>query len=210
MMREARLPAHLKRLLALAEQQCQRVVKLIEALLDVTRIQVGNLALSVEELDLQALTREVVERFEAELSQAGIGVIWRAEAPVVGTWDRARIEQVVTNLVLNAIKYGAGHPLEIHLIAAHDRAKLVVADKGIGIEPSRLPHIFERFERGVSARHYSGLGLGLYITRQIIVAHGGTIDVESELGVGTTFVVELPRHGRSARAGVSPPPGGSN
>lgn len=201
-----------QRLLVLAEQQCQRIVKLIEDLLNVTRIQAGKLALSVEELDLRALTREVVDRFEAELKQAGSRVVWRAEAPVMGTWDRARMEQVVTNLVVNAIKYGAGKPIEIHLVADDENTRLVVADSGIGIEPSRLPYIFERFERGVSAQHYGGLGLGLYISRQIVVAHGGSIGVESELGVGTTFVVELPTRGcrGSKPAEVSLPPEGSN
>lgn len=200
---------HAQKLLMLAERQCQRIVRLIEDLLNVTRIQAGKLALSVEELDLRALSREVVDRFEVELKRAGSRVLWRAEAPVVGTWDRARMEQVVTNLVLNAIKYGAGKPIEIHLAADDENARLVVTDSGIGIEPSRLPYIFECFERGVSAKHYGGLGLGLYISRQIVVAHGGSIGVESELGVGTAFVVELPRRG-SKPAEVSLSPQGSN
>lgn len=206
------LPPRGQKLLVLAERQCQRIVRLIEDLLNVTRIQAGKLALSVEELDLRALSREVVDRFEAELKQAGSSVVWRAEAPVVGTWDRARMDQVVTNLMLNAIKYGAGKPIEIHLAADDERARLVVADNGIGIEPSRLPYIFERFERGVSAQHYGGLGLGLYISRQIVVAHGGSIGVESELGVGTTFIVELPRRGcrGSKPAEVTLSPEGSN
>jgi PAS domain S-box-containing protein len=206
-MRDAtRLNPREQKLLVLAERHRQRLVKLIEDLLNVTRIQAGKLALSFEELDLWALSQEVVDRFEEELKQAGSSVVWQAEAPVVGTWDRARMEQVVTNLVLNAIKYGAGKPIQIHLAAEDDKARLVIADNGNGIEPSRLPYVFERFERGVSARHYGGLGLGLYISRQIVVAHGGSIGVESELGVGTAFVVELPRNdGRRA-----PPPGGSN
>ena len=206
-MRDAtRLTPREQRLLVLTERHCQRLVKLIEDLLNVTRIQAGKLALSFDEFDLRALSQEVVDLLEEELNQAGSRVVWRAEAPVVGTWDRARMEQVVTNLVLNAIKYGAGKPIQIHLAAEDDKARLVIADNGIGIEPSRLPYVFERFERGVSARHYGGLGLGLYISRQIVVAHGGSIGVESELGVGTAFVVELPRNGCRR----SPPPGGSS
>lgn len=197
------LPPRARRLLVLAERQCQRVVKLIGDLLDVTRIQADKLALRLEEVDLRALSWEVVERLEAELHQSGSSVRWRADAPVVGTWDRARMEQVVTNLMLNAIKYGAGRPIDVSLDARGERVRLVVADSGIGIEPSRVPRVFERFERGVSAQHYGGLGLGLYITRQIVAAHGGTIEVESEPGVGTSFTVEVPMH-----TGGLPPPAG--
>jgi signal transduction histidine kinase len=188
------LPAGAPKLLGVAERQCQRLVRLIEDLLNVTRAQAGKLELKLEEVDLRALSQEVVERLDAELKRAGTMVVWRAEAPVLGTWDRARMDQVVTNLLLNAIKYGGGKPIEISVTAEGDKAELVVADRGIGIDPSRQPHIFERFERGVSAQHYGGLGLGLYICRQIVVAHGGSIRVESELGVGSAFIVELPRH----------------
>lgn len=202
----AALPPRVRKLLGLAERQCQRVVRLIGDLLDVTRIQVGDLALVLEEIDLRALAQEVVERLEAELIQSGSSVRWRADAPVVGTWDRARMEQVVTNLLLNAIKYGAGQPIEVTLEAGDERARLVVADGGIGIEPSRVPHIFERFERGVSAQHYGGLGLGLYITRQIVAAHGGTIEVATALGAGSSFVVEIPRRaGRPSLAEAQAP-----
>jgi signal transduction histidine kinase len=113
---------------------------------------------------------------------------------VPGLWDRARLEQVVTNLLSNAVKYGRGQPIEVAVMGADDRARLVVRDQGIGIAPEHLSRIFERFERAVSAHNYGGLGLGLYIVRQIVEAHGGAIHVTSTPGEGSTFVVDLPRH----------------
>ncbi|WP_438001119.1 PAS domain-containing sensor histidine kinase [Sorangium sp. So ce185] len=211
LMREATaLPAGAQRLAGMAERQCRRLVRLIEDLLDVARIQAGKLELKLEDVDLRALSREVVEDFEVELKQSGSTVTWRADAPVVGSWDRARLEQVVTNLVLNAIKYGRGKPIEISVAADGEMAKLVVADRGIGIAASCVPYIFERFERGVSAQHYGGLGLGLYISRRIVDAHGGSIRVESELGAGAAFIVDLPLRPRrhALPTEVSPPAGG--
>ncbi|WP_437727678.1 sensor histidine kinase [Sorangium sp. So ce861] len=211
LMREATaLPAGAQRLAGMAERQCRRLVRLIEDLLNVARIQAGKLELQLGDVDLRALSREVVEDFDVELKQAGSTVSWRADAPVVGMWDRARLEQVVTNLVLNAIKYGRGKPIEISVAAEGEMARLVVADHGIGIDASCVPYIFERFERGVSAQHYGGLGLGLYISRRIVDAHGGSIRVESEPGAGAAFIVDLPlrrrRHAPSTE--VFPPAGG--
>ena len=99
---------------------------------------------------------------------------------------------MITNLVVNASKYGAGKPIQIRIERAGDIARLSVIDRGIGIDPARRPYIFDRFERAVTATSYKGLGLGLYIARSIVVAHGGTIGVESEPGVGSTFTVDLP------------------
>ncbi len=113
-------------------------------------------------------------------------------APVYGQWDPARLDQVITNLVVNASKYGAGKPIRIRIERAGDLARLAVIDRGIGIDPARRPYIFDRFERAVTATSYKGLGLGLYIARSIVVAHGGSITVESEPGVGSTFTVDLP------------------
>jgi signal transduction histidine kinase len=107
-------------------------------------------------------------------------------------WDASRLEQVVTNLLSNAIKFGTGQPIEIRIHKSGNGAELAVTDHGIGIDPARQPFVFERFERAVSWANYGGLGLGLYITRWIVHAHGGRIRVESRLGAGATFIVELP------------------
>jgi signal transduction histidine kinase len=116
----------------------------------------------------------------------------QAPEPVVGQWDRSRLEQVVTNLVDNALKYGPGKPLELHLQVRDGLAVLTVSDQGIGIEAHNLTRIFNRFERAVSERNYGGLGLGLYISREIVEAMGGSIRVESQPSVRTSFTVELP------------------
>jgi len=110
-----------------------------------------------------------------------------------GSWDRLRIEQVVTNLVGNAIKYGAGRPIEVTIEALGETARISVLDHGIGISPEDEERVFGRFERAVSERHYSGFGLGLWISRQIVEAHGGTIRFERPPDAATRFVVDLPR-----------------
>ncbi|MDC3986865.1 GAF domain-containing sensor histidine kinase [Polyangium jinanense] len=193
LLREAqKSPSGTPKLLVRAEAQCRRLERLVEDLLDVSRIQAGELELHREEVELVALSREVTARFETELAQVRSPLLWRIDGPVVGFWDRARLEQVLTCLVHNAIKYGAGQPIEVELSVLDGKAWLTVADRGIGIAPDRLPHIFERFERGVPTKNYGGLGLGLYIARQIVEALGGSIRVESKLGQGSRFTIELP------------------
>jgi signal transduction histidine kinase len=180
------------KLVGLADRQCERLAKLVDDLLSATKAQAGKLELHREDVDLVALCREVAARFEVELEQARSSVSWKIDGAVQGAWDRSRMEQVVTNLLLNAIKYGAGGTIEIRVSTTNMNATLTVADHGIGIAPERLPHVFDRFERAVSAQHYGGLGLGLYITREIVRAHGGSVGVSSEPGVGSVFTVELP------------------
>src|SRR5262249_5720318 len=109
-----------------------------------------------------------------------------------GLWDGSRLDQVVANLLSNAIKFGSKHPIEIAVTQVGSCAQISVTDHGIGIAPERLGTVFDRFMRGVDSTHYGGLGLGLYISRQLVEAHGGTIGVRSRPGEGATFTVELP------------------
>jgi signal transduction histidine kinase/uncharacterized membrane protein affecting hemolysin expression len=183
-----RMTAKLETLERLAHQ----LRKLIGNLLDVSRIQAGRLDLERGEMDFVALVREVIERAEADLARAGSTVTIEAPEKLVGLWDRLRLDQVVTNLVANASKYGSGKPIVVRLERAGQEARLSVTDQGIGISPDDQKRIFERFERAVSTQHYAGFGLGLWIVRQIVEAHGGTIAVESTPGTGATFTVALP------------------
>jgi signal transduction histidine kinase len=138
----------------------------------------------------------VVERFAPELARTGSRLTLHAPAPVTGHWDRARLDQVVTHLVSNAVKYGQGNPIQLTVEAHEGLVRLVVQDAGIGIAPEHQGRVFGRFERAVSERNYGGFGLGLWMTQQVVTAMGGRITLDSQLGVGSTFTVELPREPR--------------
>jgi two-component system OmpR family sensor kinase len=176
-----------------ARRQAGRLTKLVDELLTVGRITSGRLELVREPLDLAEIVRDTVGRLRDSAAQNGSTLTCDVPATVPGSWDRMRIEQVVGNLVDNAIKYGGGAPITVTLTADAERAAIAVRDEGIGIDAEKLARVFDRFERAVSARHYGGLGLGLYIARQIVDAHGGTITVASTPGDGATFTVTLPR-----------------
>jgi signal transduction histidine kinase len=178
--------------LRMIERQADRLVRLADALLDVSSITSGRLSLAREEVDLAALVREVVARYGEEASDAGCALTCDAPGSVRSTFDASRIDQVLSNLVSNALKYGHGQPVHVALVAADGVGRLSVMDRGIGIDPADQARIFGRFERAVSGRHYSGLGLGLWIVHQIVAGHGGRIEVTSAPGEGSTFIVELP------------------
>jgi PAS domain S-box-containing protein len=192
----------LKGMLTRSERQVQRLAVLIENLLDVSRITAGPIHLKLQEFDFVEAVQEVVGRFSDELARAGCELRSMSEGPVRGRWDRLRLEQVVTNLLGNAIKYGAGKPIRIAVERADGTAILTVQDQGIGIDAQKIPRLFGRFERAVSSRSYGGLGLGLYIVRQIVEAHGGNIRVASQVGAGSMFTVELPLVAATSNAAV--------
>ena len=173
-------------------RQAERLDKLIEELLDVSRITAGRLVLELADVDLSAVVHDIAHRLGDDLARAGSQLQLSADSAVVARCDRTRIEQVVTNLMSNAIKYGKGQPIDVELATHADRVVLSVRDRGIGIAPEDQARIFDRFERAVSSRHFGGLGLGLWIVHQIIEAHGGAIAVQSEPGQGATFIAELP------------------
>ena len=174
--------------------QVKRLLGLMNALLDVSRLDSEHLTLELEPLDLAALVREGVSRFVSEAARAGCHLDCSCEGPIEGHWDRTRLEQVLSQLLTNALKYGAGRPVHVAVGTEGPRAWLVVRDEGIGIEPGALPRLFDKFERAVSVRNYGGLGLGLYLVRRIMQSHGGTIQVESSPGRGATFTARLPRN----------------
>lgn len=178
-----------------AESAGRRLVRVLEQLLDVTRIRAGHLKLDVTDVDLVRVARDALETLAPQLAAERIDAGVTAAAPsLTGRWDRARINQVLTNLLSNAIKYGEGKPVsvEISADALGERALLSVSDRGVGIPAEKQDRIFERFERAVDSNQISGLGLGLYIVQKIVLAHDGRISVRSEPGQGATFTVELP------------------
>jgi two-component system, OmpR family, sensor kinase len=175
-----------------ADRQTNRLARLVEGLLDVSRLRAGRLVLEREAVDLGEVTREMTERFREEARAAGCDLRLSIASPARGHWDRLRLEQVITNLVSNAIKYGGGAPVDLSVRTDGAVATLAVRDYGIGVSAEDLDRIFERFERAVSSKAYAGLGLGLYITRRIVEAHGGHIRADRASGSGTVFTVTLP------------------
>lgn len=181
-----------KRNLEVAEQQVLRLTDLVGDLLDVSRIRAGRLLLQCESTNIESLVTHVIERYRFDMTKVGTTIDFQSAGPVIGVWDPIRIEQVVENLLSNAIKYGLGKPVIVKVMSRGNVAYLIVKDHGIGIEKESQDRIFSRFERAVSSKKYSGLGLGLYIVRQIVEAHQGKIRVKSIPQKGSTFIVELP------------------
>jgi signal transduction histidine kinase len=181
------------RRMASVTRQMQRLTRLVESLLDVSRLTTGRLALNREVFDLRGLVRSVLGHLEAQARSSGTELSAHLpEDAVVGSWDRLRIEQVLANIVSNALKYGPGKPVQVSLEVDGALARLSVKDEGIGISPQDARRIFDRFERAVPTQNYGGMGLGLFITRQIVEAHGGDIRVHSRPGEGAEFIVQLP------------------
>ena len=192
---------HLLKHFAVIDRQVARLEKLTTELLDVSRITSGRLELHREHFDLVVLVREIVERFRADQARGASSIVFESDPSVVGEWDPFRIDQVASNLVVNAIRYGEGKPVHVSVHAADDAARIIVRDEGIGIAADHKERIFERFERAVSSSNYGGLGLGLWIARQVVDAHDGGIDVDSEPGRGATFTVTLPAVDAGLRTG---------
>ncbi|HEX6271855.1 MAG TPA: ATP-binding protein [Polyangiaceae bacterium] len=187
------LDEKLERKLESAARQTQRLERLIDNLLDISRMTTGHLELEPEPLDLAEVGHEVVERLREEASSLGSLIQFEAASRASGQWDRLRVEQVVTNLLTNAMKYGEGKPIMVRVSEDEQNAELSVRDRGIGIAPEDVERIFHQFERAANRRAAGGLGMGLYIARQIVEAHGGHIEVESKPGEGSLFRVRLPK-----------------
>lgn len=176
----------------IVELGMDRLSRLVEDMLDISRIENRKLSFHFEKIDLSELVSETLKRFRLELADAGIEVITDLEAGLLAKVDRFRFEQVLTNLITNAIRYAPRKPVEVTLSHANKRAVLSFRDSGPGIDKKDQEKIFKRFERLISANEVSGMGLGLFICKQIILGHRGSIRVESELGQGARFIIELP------------------
>ncbi len=199
--------AHESPKLASAVHQCERLRVLVDDLLDVSQIDCGKLQLLRERFDLVDVARDVLEQHAETAAAAGCKLALDAPAPTLGLWDRTRLEQVMRNLLGNAIKYAPRSPIEVFVGEREGRAIIEVRDRGIGIAESEVGRIFGRFERAVPPRNYGGLGLGLFIVQEIARAHGGVARVESTLGEGSRFWVEIPFENVSGIQGVTPSSG---
>ena len=186
-------PQKIEQMVNTDERQLDRLIRLINDILDVSRIRTGQLSVRPSRVDLGELAASIVEQLQPQCALSGCEARLRINEPAIGQWDEFRLEQVLVNLLTNAIRHGAGKPIEVHIDCRDDCAILSVRDYGIGIKSEDRERIFHQFERGKNERKGSGLGLGLFITDQIVRAHGGAIDVVSAPGAGATFSVTLPR-----------------
>ncbi len=174
------------------ERQIRSLIRLIDDMLDVSRIRTGKLSIRPDRFDLGKLVASVVENFASQMEASGCTLLFQRPEPIVGVWDEFRIEQVLANLLTNAMRYGAGKPVQVNVNATAASACIEVRDQGIGISQKSLERIFCQFERAEGSESSAGLGLGLFIAEQIVKAHGGRIQVESEEGNGALFRVLLP------------------
>ncbi|BFN25763.1 sensor histidine kinase MtrB [Pseudomonas sp. SCT] len=174
------------------ERQVQSLIRLIDDMLDVSRIRTGKLSIRPSRTDLAELVGNVVESFAAQMEACGCELRLERAESIIGVWDAFRIEQVLANLLTNAMRYGAGKPVQVSVTSCAEGACIEVRDHGIGISPQSLERIFCQFERAEGSEGSAGLGLGLFIADQIVRAHNGRIQVQSVEGQGSQFRVLLP------------------
>jgi signal transduction histidine kinase len=184
----------LERMLSTAYSQVERLAKTIDKLLDVSRFTAGKVAMNFEKVNLSELVKRTIHSFEIQLNKIGCAYQITAPDQVPIVCDLFRIEQVLINLLSNAMKYGPGKPIEIQVTSCAEWAEIRIKDHGIGIAKKDHQRVFQRFERATPPTNYGGLGLGLYITCKIIKQHQGSIHIESQLGQGATFIVRIPSH----------------
>jgi PAS domain S-box-containing protein len=185
-------PEKTRKLTSNTIKQVNRLNRLVDDMLDISRIRTGRLSIQPEVLNLGELIQEVLDRMALNFDEAGCEINLQIKGHIEGVWDRARLEQVIINILTNALRYGPGKPIELRAQYDENRVLIHIQDSGIGIAGENLERIFGQFERAISENEVSGFGLGLFISRQIVEAHGGRIWVESHLGHGSTFVIELP------------------
>ncbi len=182
----------LKRSTEQIERQAQRMSRLINELLDVSRIALNRLEVSPEPCDLRMLVDETVEAFQLQASGQGSKIEVTGDSSVTGQCDTFRIEQVIINLLTNAVRYGRAGTIHVHVAEQSDGVCFSVRDEGPGIPEKDIERIFDQFERAHKLQQTGGLGLGLYIARSIVEAHGGKISAANSPKGGAIFTVQLP------------------
>jgi PAS domain S-box-containing protein len=175
-----------------AQRQTRQLSRLVERLLDVSRLSTRDIRLEREPTDLAEIVRDVLARFEDTIAETGSPVTLDLQGAATGNWDRGRLDQVVTNLLGNALKYGGGAPVTLSLTSGRSgNVRLTVHDEGPGIAVEDQERIFSQYERAAD-EGFGGMGLGLWLVRRIVTAHGGTVTVDSSPGRGARFIVILP------------------
>ncbi|MCE3605952.1 hybrid sensor histidine kinase/response regulator [Massilia sp. P8910] len=189
---------NMRKMVARDGRQIQSMIRLINDMVDVSRIRSGKLSIRPAETELSALLSRIVSDLAQRTEAAGGTIELHAPAPVAGVWDEFRVEQIIINLLTNALRYGGSKPVKISLEARDGYAIIVVRDQGVGIAPEDQLRIFAPFERAGTKDVREGLGLGLYIARQLAESHDGTLDVDSAPNQGAAFRLTLPLHGSHA------------
>jgi signal transduction histidine kinase len=185
-------PEQMNNMIKRDERQIKAMIRLIDDMLDVSRMKSGTLSIRPGKVELMALLERVVNDLSLQAAAAGANVVLAPHQPVEGYWDEFRIEQVVVNLLTNAMRYGGGGAVEVSVHDEDGSVRIAVRDHGKGIAPDYIDRIFEPYERGARNGEPKGLGLGLYISRQLAKSHGGELTVESTPGEGATFSLTLP------------------
>ena len=173
-------------------QHLHRITHIVDNILDEARIATGRLILRPEKIDLNFMTAQIIEQIKVIAEEAKTELHYLPKKTIEGDWDSFRLEQVLLNLLMNAIRYGNSNPIHVEIDGDDHHAFLTVRDQGIGIKEEDHNRIFKRFERGIVEDRCTGMGLGLYIVHNIVIAHGGGIRLKSELGKGSEFTVTLP------------------
>jgi signal transduction histidine kinase len=185
-------PEQMGKMISRDERQIKAMIRLIDDMLDVSRMKSGTLSIRPGSVELMTLLERVVSDLTLQASATGSSIVLVPRAPVTGWWDEFRIEQVIVNLLTNALRYGGGAPVQVSVHDADGKVRVEVRDQGRGIAPEDLERIFQPYERGARNGEPKGLGLGLYISRQLAVSHGGELTVESRPGAGAVFRLMLP------------------
>lgn len=185
-------PENVNLLIHNTEKQVNRLVRLVDDMLDLSRIESGKLSFCFEKAKLSEIVLDVYSRLKEQLENAGCASEINIQDECLGAYDKARMEQVITNLLTNAMRYGRGKPIGLSVFRRERDSLFEITDNGVGIETENLEKIFQRFERLVNADEVSGLGLGLYISKQIVEGHRGKIWAESSVGRGSKFIVKIP------------------
>lgn len=186
------LEPKLARKIERAAQGADRLNALVESLLDVSRIESGRFSLNFERSDLKESIARLVQDLRPVATKASCTLTFQTSGSCVGLWDCVRLEQVASNLIANAIKYAPGEPIDVSLTREADEVVLAVSDGGTGFAVDAFPKLFARFERAAPVNHFGGLGLGLYVSHQITLAHGGMLTAENLPSSGARFTARLP------------------